>query len=93
MNYLFLKKKLLNSSYWFFNDNSLNHIFQNNLYKQTVDNLDNDFNSSYSILYHHKKQINNSINNQYNYDSIPNEIHTNNNISIKHFKSRSLIKY
>ena len=58
-------------------DNSLKNIFQNNLYKQTIDNLDNYFNSRYSILYHDKKQIYNSINNQYNYDSIPNEIHTN----------------
>ena len=58
-------------------DNSLRNIFQNNLYKQTIDTLDNYFNSSYSILYHDKKQIYNSINNQYNYDSIPNEIHTN----------------
>ena len=27
-------------------DNSRKDIFQNNLYKQTLDNLDNDFNSS-----------------------------------------------
>ena len=36
-------------------DNSRKDIFQNNLYKQTLDNLDTYFNSSDSILYHHKK--------------------------------------
>ena len=73
-------------------DNSRKDIFQNNLYKQTLDNLDNHFNSSDSIHYHHKKQLYNSINNQCNYDNIPNQIHTNSNISIIHFNARSLIK-
>ena len=72
-------------------DNSRKDIFQNNLYKQTLDNLDNDFNSSDSILYHHKKELYNSINNQCNYDNIPNQIHTNSNKSIIHFNARSLI--
>ena len=36
-------------------DNSRIDIFQKNLYKQTLDNLINDLNSSDSILYHHKK--------------------------------------
>ena len=72
-------------------DNSRKDIFQNNLYKQTLDNLDNDFNSSDSILYHHKKKLYNSINNQCNYDNIPHQIHTNSNISIIHFNARSLI--
>ena len=39
-----------------------------------------------------KKQLYNSINNQFNYDNIPNQIHTNSNISIIHFNARSLIK-
>ena len=36
-------------------DNSRKHIFQNNVYKQTLDNLDNNFISSDSSIYHHKK--------------------------------------
>ena len=34
-------------------DNSRKHIFQNNVHKQTLDNLVNYFNCSDSILYHH----------------------------------------
>ena len=38
-------------------DNSRKHIFQNKVYKQTLDNLDNYFNSSDSILYQHTNKF------------------------------------